>query len=271
MSDAIHHDSPDSVHDNLPDQRVKHRAASFGFTAICVILLAVSAGLAFKLKKQNALMADVQAQVAKANSDTASAKAQLADVTTKSTDLQSQLDQAKRAQVDLQAQIKKGEENKSALQAQLSKGQKDFQSQQETTKTQLAELQAQLGQSNTSAAGLRKELEASKAQISDLQGQLAKAQEGAIAKQAPVVAEARPLPLTTEIKKSFFGGTFTLKINNPGTAALKVDLDISGSPNTQGRSTTIAAGGSYDVKDLAAGARVAIASEGYTPLSVTIK
>jgi len=81
MADASHHDSPDVVHYNLPDQRVKHRAASFGFTAICIILVAVSGGLAYKLSKQNAQLTDVRAQLERANSDNASAKANLASAT----------------------------------------------------------------------------------------------------------------------------------------------------------------------------------------------
>jgi hypothetical protein len=268
MDTSPHHDSPDIVHYHLPDDRMKHRTASFSFGAIVLFLVVAAGVLGFKLSQQNTALATARTQLERANSETAGVKADLTKANSKSADLQSQLDKATQAQAGLQAEVKKNQELGTDLQTQLDKARADLQSQQEKTKGETEDLQAQLLKANESSTGLRNELAAAKNQANDLKTQLATAKD-AMATKPAVAAPARALPLTTDLKKSFFGSTFTLKINNSGSEALKLDIDISGSPKTPSKSATIEGGGTLELKDLAAGAKIAIASDGFNPISLT--
>jgi hypothetical protein len=269
MDTSPHHDSPDIVHYHLPDDRMKHRTASFSFGAIVIFLVAASGVLGYKLSQQNTALANTRTQLERANSETAGVKADLTKANAKSADLQSQLDKAKQEQTNLQAEMKKNQEMGAGLQTQLDQTKADLKSQEEKAKSETDDLQAQLLKANNTSAGLRNELATARNQANDLKNQLATAKD-TMAKQAPpAAAQTRVLPLTTDFKKSFFGSTFTLKISNSGTDALKLDIDISGSPKTPSKSATIEGGGTMELKDLAAGAKIAIASDGFAPISLT--
>ena len=86
---------------------------------------------------------------------------------------------------------------------------------------------------------------------------------------APVAAKPRPLPLTTEFKKSFWGGAFALQIKNQGFDPLNLDIKITGSDKTPSRSATLESGATLKVEEVAAGAQVVIASNGFESVNVT--
>ena len=269
MADTTHHDSPEAIHYHVPEDRIKRRTMSFGAAFILFALVVAIGVLVSKLNKQTTALAGVQTQLEKANAETASAKADLAKANGKASDLLSQLDNSNSAQVDFQAQIKKAQESDSALQAQLDQARTGFQSEQEKTKTQAAELQSQLRQANTTVTGLRSEFDAAKKENADLKTQLDQAK--AVATQPPPAATTpiRALPLTTEFKKSFFGGKITLQMKNTGADALKLDLRILGSDKTPSQSTTISPGETFKLEGVTAGATIIVESDGFTPITLT--
>jgi len=270
MADTSPQDSSDVLHYHASGEPAKRRSASVAPTVIAIILAVVAGFLAFKLQHQNTAFADLRTQLDRANSENTAVKAELANANTKSANLQTQLDQAQKQQADLQAQAKKTEELGANLQAELQKAQADLKTQQENSQSQLADAQAQFASANDKLTGLRKELTTAKSQIDDLNSQLAKAKEAAAPPQ-PVAAPpaARALPLTTEFKKSFFGGNFTLHLKNTGPDPLKLNIEVSGSDKTPSKSVTVKGGDTFKLDGLAAGAKVVVASEGFESVTLT--
>jgi multidrug efflux pump subunit AcrA (membrane-fusion protein) len=270
MSEASHHDSPEAVHYNLPDDRIKSRGASLGLSLLSIILAISAGGLAFKLRQQDDAVDNLRAQLERANSETAAAQADLTKTGSAMSDLHGLVDKAQKQAADAQAQTKKIEEAGAQTQAQLQQAQAELQSQQQKSQAQIADLQTRLNRANDSSSGLRNELATVKKQNDDLKALLAKASEKP-ATPSPAAVAGRTLPLTTEFKKSFFADGFTLTLKNTGSTPLKLDLEIVGSPNTPSKSVTIEGGGTLELKDLAAGATVGIASDGFTPISLKAK
>ncbi len=268
MSEAIHHDSPDALHYHMPEQRIKRRTASISLGVISLVLAAAAVFLGFKLREQSAATADLRAQLDRANSEAATTKDDLAKSDTSVKQLRGMVDQGKAQQADLQAQVKSAGERESGLQAQLTQAQADLKSAQEKAQAQSTDLQAQLTQATEKSSGLNKELAGARGQVDDLKAQLAKAKEESAKAMTPAEA-TRELPVTTDFNKSFWSGKFTLQIKNTGADSLKLNLQVTDSGNTPAQSPTVEAGGTFKLDDLAPGAKVVIASEGFKPVTVT--
>lgn len=103
-----------------------------------------------------------------------------------------------------------------------------------------------------------------------MQAQLAKAQ-AVLTRVHPLIVEARQLPLTATFEKSFWDQGFTLRINNPGTAALSLRITISGADQPRAERAVIEGGETLNLGRLPAGENVVIASDGFDPLKLTAR
>lgn len=268
MSQATH---PESVHYDLPDQRIKRRTANVGLSVLCVVLAAGAAFLGFKLNKTNTELTETRARLEQANRETADVKASLATSDTSLTNLRSQLDKAKKDLADQQAQAQKNQELGAGLQAQLDQSRSELQALQQKTQTESTDLQAQLKQANETSTGLRSQLDQAKSENEGLKTQLAKAKTDLANLQLPPVAAkaTRPLPLSTEFKKSFFGKEFSLQLKNQGGDPLKLDIQVTGSEKTPSRSVVVEGNHTLKLDNVTPGATIVIASEGFEPVSLT--
>jgi septal ring factor EnvC (AmiA/AmiB activator) len=241
------------------------RAAGF-VLAIIAIVLAVAA---YQL---NSVAAKEKAQLVKAGSETEQAKADLGKANARSADLQLQLDKAKGERSDLQAQLDKAQVRQSDLQSQLEKARDDLRSQVDKAKAQVSEMQAafqaKVNSANDESSRLRKELDQAKGEAEDLKPQLAKAQ-GDLAKLQPLIVKARVLPVAVSFEKNFWARGFTMHVKNLNTDPLKVSITIGGSGKASAAPATVEGGGSLNVENLPAGAKVVVESAGYDTLRVT--
>jgi septal ring factor EnvC (AmiA/AmiB activator) len=270
MADASHSDPSGALHYGDSGEHTKHRAGSLGYAIVGIILVAAILVLALKLKQEGASLASVQNQLEQTNSDLTAAKASLAASEGKATTLQSQLDQVRRENNDLQTRVKNAEDANATFQTQLSQAKADAQSQQRKLQTQVDQMEAQVNLADESTARLKQDLTAAQRQNEELKAQLAKAQEAASAATAPMkVAAARPLPLASQFKKSFWGGSFTLELKNQGSAPLNLNLEITGSDKTPSRAATIESGGTFKLSDVAPGAKIVVTGEGFQPMTLT--
>jgi len=276
MIEQLSRPSETSSQDTSPstsDEGHKRKGAPFGLLATCVILAVAVVSLGVMISKRNATVTAVNAQLDKANTATTQAKADLSRANDRADELQQQLDAAKNQSSDLQAQLKKAKGQGADLQARLDKATShgsDLQTQLDQAQANSTESQTQLAKAKEAASGMRKELDQARSQTEDLKAQLTKAQ-GEIAKMQPLAAKARALPVATTFEKSFWSSGATLHVKNLSSQPLKVEISLAGAANAASKTATIAGGATLDVQDLAAGAHVVIASDGFDPANLTVR
>jgi multidrug resistance efflux pump len=131
----------------------------------------------------------------------------------------------------------------------------------------MAESQARLDRAAGEIAGLRRQLDQEKAQAADLQARLEKAETQAA---SPQPAAAPAMPVYASFAKGFLSSSYAMHLKNLNSGPLKVTVTVNGSQKPA-KSAVIEAGGVLDVDDLAAGQEVAVASEGFAILFLTVK
>lgn len=260
--------SESPIHDDHVDQRKS--GASFGLRAACFILGLATLVLASMVYQENATVASTRTQLTQATDEGTQAKSDLDKANVKVADMQGQLTAATAKATDLQTQLAKAQGQSKNLQAQLvtaTNQASDMKAQLASANDRLAEAQAKVSQANDSSALLRKQLDASKAQVADLQAQVEKAQPKNDSAQASAPLAAMPVAATFE--KSFWTGDYTLHIKNTNSDPLNVTVTVAGSQAPAPITATIKGGATFDVKKLAGGANVNIASDGFGPVSLT--
>jgi uncharacterized phage infection (PIP) family protein YhgE len=261
--------SPTSPESSVVYVQPTRSNTSFGLRAGCFVLAAAVVVLISMVYQSRARLADTTTKLVQAQSEADQAKSDIQGANTKAADLQRQLTAATAQSTDLQAQLKTAQGQSTGLQSQIDKatGQDtDLRAQLAAAKSKLADSEATANKANESSNQLRKDLDASKAQAADLQSQLTKAQGDHVAVLAPVLAV---LPVTTAFEKGFWGNTYTLHIKNTNSEPLNVTITVNGSGSAQPISTAIRSGETYDLPKLAAGSNVVVASDGFTPLSLS--
>jgi septal ring factor EnvC (AmiA/AmiB activator) len=250
-----------------------HAATPLRARIACILLAVAAVVFAFLAYREKSTVAAANTQLANANSEIAQTKGNLDKATAQSADFQSKLASANARSDDLAAQLKTSQSQVADGQSQLQKtrGQvSDLQSRLDTAKAQSANLQSQFDRATSASADLRRQLDQAKAQAADAQAQLAKAQSEATNLQPMVVKPtAGAMPVVTTFKKGFLSSRYTLHITNQKSAPLTVNVAVDGTEKMA--TTRIESGSSYDVDDLAAGANVAITSNGYDPLNLTVR
>lgn len=220
----------------------------------------------------NSVLTKEKAQLAQAASEADQLKAGLGKANARATELQLQLDSGKSLAADLQAQLGKAQARQSDLQTQLEKVRGDLRSQVDKANSQASELQAQfqakVKASDDASSGLRRELDQAKIQTENLKSQLARAQ-GELTKLQPLARAARAMPVATSFERNFWDRGFTLHVKNLNPDPLNVTITIGSSGRALAKSVTMEGGGTVNVQNLAAGARVVVESAGYDALSVT--
>jgi len=271
MIDVAPQTSPKPAEHFIPDEKHDRPPTPFVTRAVCIILAILAIALAYAVHQKNAQVADARAQLVQANTATDQVKADLAKANALAVDLRLQLDRAKGLRSDLQSQLAKAQGQQSDLQSQLEKARANLQSQQDKAAAQSAGLQAEINQANGGLSRLQKELDQAKGQNEDLSAKLAKAEAG-IAKLQPLAVKARVLPVSATIEKvSFWSAGFTMHVRNLNSSPLNVNITIGASGKTPSMSATIEGGGTLNIGNLAAGADVVIASEGYDPAKLTVR
>jgi DNA repair exonuclease SbcCD ATPase subunit len=272
--------------DTLPPSQVEQRAlprtqedkskrtgSSAGIFAICILLAVVCAYLAAKVYSKNAALAEDRAQQAQSNFRNEQTQASLDAATVRASALEAQITLNQNQKADLQAQAAQAKAHAAGLEAQVStdKGQiSNIQGQLDQTKAQLAAAQSQLAGAAQESSALRNQLEQAKAQAADMQAQVARNQ-SELTKLHPLIVEARRLPLVLSFEKSFWDQRFTLHINNPGNATLRLRITISGQDTTRAQVTDIEGGATLNVPSLPSGEKVAISSAGFDTLNLTAR
>jgi chromosome segregation ATPase len=173
--------------------------------------------------------------------------------------LQSQADVAKLAASEQQAQQVKAKGAMSELLKQI-----------ESDKVHLGELQAQLDETTAGSAKLQAQLAQAKIQSLELQGRLTKAESDKAEAQA-LAQQAKHMPVKTSLEKVHGGRSFTLHINNLQRESLSLDVAITGANKPRSQHIIIAGGGAQNVEKLTAGENVAITSQGYDPVKLTVQ
>jgi uncharacterized phage infection (PIP) family protein YhgE len=264
------------MNDATPNPHPSHIRQSsplLGILAACIVLAIVIIVFGVKVHRLNTQLADTQTQLAKAKADAAQQQTELAKAQSDTSDLQTELKKAKAQQADLQSQLDLAKDASNQLQTQLDKGKAqvtDLQAQVDKGKGQSADLQAQLTQANTGSAQLLSQLDQAKIQSMDLQSRLQKA-ESDVAQLQPMLLKTRHMPVTTSFEKGHWSSAYTLHINNLYQQPVTVNLTITGPDKTRTQSSVIGAGGTLNVEKLAAGDKVAIASDGYDPVNLTVQ
>jgi septal ring factor EnvC (AmiA/AmiB activator) len=271
MSDASQQaTNPPSIHHD-DEHEHGHLRTPFGIRATCLVLAIAAIALACMVYQRNALVADVRNQLNQSDSQVTQLKSDLDKAKAASSGLQSQLDGFKSQVADLNSQLDKARGQTTDVQSQLDKALSDrtaLQQQVASDKTESADLRAQLTQANDKSAGLIKDLDQSKIREADLQAQLDKAQ-GAAASLQPKAVAARAMPIATAFKKSFWGGKYTMSVTNLDPGPLALNITVPGGAEVAPISVTIKSGATYEVKDLAPGANIAIAGDGYDSVNLT--
>jgi hypothetical protein len=256
-----------------PKEENKRAGTPFGFLAACLVLAVASIILGTRVHRQNAELADRDAQLSQSNSKAAQAKADLEEAKSQALVLQAQLASEQNQRTELQAQLGVAKRQIGGFQAQVSgdEGRRsDLESQLNSAKTQVAEAQALVASDQGQRRDLQAQLDAAKAQVAGMQADLGKAQ-GDLTRLHPLLVEARRIPITATFEKSFWDHGFTLHLSNNATAALKVGIAISGSEPARHQSTVLDGGAAVSIMRLPPGEKVVITSEGYDPLSLTAR
>ena len=266
--------NPESTR-NPPDVRTagpKPGPVLVALAAAFLICLLVAVVLGVKKHGESAQLADAQKQLGEARAQ--------------ASQTQSELDKAKSAQAELQAQVKAGEARQSDLQAQLDQARSsasDLNGQVEREKQRAAQLQAQLDKTNTraadlesqvhsgnaSAAQMTQQLDQDRIQAMDLQSRLQKA-EADIAALQPMLLRARHMPISASFEKSGWGRGETLRITNLYQQPITVSVTVTGAAS-RAESHVIGSGSSVSVARLQPGEKVAITSDGYDAVNLTVE
>ncbi len=255
------------------EDKSKRTGSSAGIFAICILLAVVCAYLGAKIYSKNAVLAEDRAQLAQSNFRNEQTQASLDAATVRASALEAQITLEQNQKTDLQTQAAQAKAHAAGLEAQEStdKGQlSSFQGQLGQAKAQLAAAQAQLAGAAQESSALRSQLDQARSQAAGLQAQLAKDQ-GEMTKLQPLIVEAHRLPLAVSFEKSFWDQRYTLHINNPGTATLRLRITVSGQDTTRAQVTEIEGGATLNVPSLPAGENVAIESQGFDTLSLTAR
>jgi len=261
------------------------RGSMLAVLAVCLGLAILVIVLSFRvhsLKTQVATKgADTHQQAAPAKPDNTQALADLDKAKGALAQLQLKLDQATSRQGDLQSDLAKARARSADLQSQLDGARAssaELQSQLDKAKSQSADLEGRLDQAASKSSQLLSQLDQERGRSADLQSRLKKA-EGEIAGLQPLVHRARRMPVATSVERaqgSLFGlasskVSFTLHISNLSLEPLSVAITVTGPEATRSVSGTIAGRTTLDIEKLAGGENVAIASESYDPVSVTVQ
>jgi hypothetical protein len=258
-------------HSALPDHHDVHAGSPFAVRASLLILAAAAIVLAFVSYHEKSELADTRNQLNQATADATQARADADKNRTDATALQTQLTAATAHSTDLQKQLADSQNQGADVQAQLAKAraaQTDMRSQLETANTQLAGVKSELTRSNDAMADVRRQLDQANAHATDLQAQIDKAKSDAATPQAAAATAARALPITAMFEKGFFSSKYTMHLTNQGTDPLAVNMTVNGGAV---HSETVKPGGTYDLKDLAAGASVVVSSDGFQTSNLTVK
>jgi len=261
------------------------RGSMLAVLAVCLglaILVVVLSLRVHRLNTQVAKGAETQQQAAPpAKPENTQALADLDKAKGVLAQLQSKLDKAAAQQGELQSDLGKAKARSADLQSQLDKAKAlsaDLQSQLDLARSQSADLQSRLDQAASRSSQLLSQLDQEKGRSADLQSRLQRA-EGEIAGLQPLIHRARHMPVATSVERvqgSLFGlaashGSLTLHINNLSLDPLQVNITVAGPEANRSVSGTIAGGTTLDIVKLAAGEKVAIASESYDTVSVDIQ
>jgi multidrug efflux pump subunit AcrA (membrane-fusion protein) len=239
---------------------------TFAILVGCLVLAIIAVYVARSISAQNAVLADTKAQLARSVLKADDVQAKLDAVKAESATLKAQVigDQGQRS--DLQSRLDQAKAQSAGLQAQLA-----------SDKSQLTGLQAQLDQANAQleratqeSASSRVQLDQARRQAADAQAQLAKAQRDLV-KVRPLIIEARKLPLITTFEKSFWDQGFTLHINNLGVSTINLKIKISGVDAPRAEMTALDAGATVNVEHLHPGENVALSSDGFDPINLTVR
>jgi hypothetical protein len=241
-------------------------AAAFLICLLVAIVLGVKKhGVSAQLADTQKQLGDEKAQAAQSQSDLDKAKsaqaelqAQLKTATAKQSDLQAQLDQARSSTNDLNNQIEREKQRAAEVQAQLDK-----------TNTRAADLEGQVHSGRASSAQMMTQLDQDRIQSMDLQTRLQKA-EADIAALQPMLLKARHMPVSTAFEKSGWGRGYELKISNLYQQPITVSVNITGS-DKRAESHVIGSGATVSVGNLKAGDKVAITSDGYDAVNLTVQ
>jgi uncharacterized phage infection (PIP) family protein YhgE len=239
----------------------------------CIVfgLLLITVGV--KLSHRNAQVADSQKQLDQAKKDGASAQAGLEKARTTAADLQTQLTTARGHVTDMQSQLDLANSKTRDLQNQADRAKAltaEVQGQLDKSKAQSADLQNQLAQSAAGSQQLLTQLDQARIQAMDQDSKLQKA-EADIAALQPMLLKARHMPVTTSFEAEHWGKGVTLHINNLNQQPLTVKITVNshGAPRTQ--SNVIGAAATLNLKKLAPGDNVVVASDGYEALALTVQ
>jgi ribose 5-phosphate isomerase len=77
------------------------------------------------------------------------------------------------------------------------------------------------------------------------------------------------MPVTTSFEKEKWGRGLTLHLNNLQQQPLTLNITIEGPDKTRRQSNVVGAGSTLNVEKLAAGDKVAIASDGFESVNLT--
>jgi chromosome segregation ATPase len=269
-----------------PSQEKGRQAGLFlGTLAACIVLAIVIIVLGVRVQHLNAQLPESQTQLSNARAELAQAQTDLAKARADNANLAGlkvQLDATKAQSAELQVQVDKAKAQVADLQAQADKAKAEkaesakLQAQLDEAKAKAAELQGKLSGAAAESSQVASQLDQAKNQISDLQARLQKA-ESDLGRLQPLIQMARHMPVTTSFDSGSWGSSFkgqngyTLRINNLGQQALKVDVTITGAGKPRLQSSVMEVGATLKVEKLVAGESVVVASEGYDPLSLTVK
>jgi hypothetical protein len=89
-----------------------------------------------------------------------------------------------------------------------------------------------------------------------------------LAQLQPLLLKARHMPVTTSLERANGGQSFTLHISSVSLQPVSVNIAVTGNEKARSQTNVIGAGATLDVKKLAAGDNVVIASEGYDSVNV---
>jgi len=253
-----------------PPEEYEPEGTPVAVRAAVIVLAAIALVLGYAAYRLNSAAANAKAQLAQTVSNLDRATADLATASARSAGLELQLAKAKSQAADLGSQLDKAQARQSDLQSKLDKAQADILTQADGAKARETEMQAgfqaKIKSSDDAASGLRKELDQAVGKAEDLKSRLATAQ-SELTKLHPLAVKLRALPLATSFEKNFWDRGFTMHVTSLSPDPLKVKISIAGMGTASASSATLEGGGSLNIENLAAGAKVVIESAGYDALS----
>lgn len=263
--------SPPGAPFDSPPPRAADRKKGSALGIVCVLLVAALVVLAVMLWNKSKTSTELDSKLAQTTTDNSQLHSDLDRANSSVTDLRKQLEAGTASQASIKSQLDTAIAAQAALKSDLAKARSDQKSLQQTAKDQESALQNQVQQATDQTNSLQKQLDQQKSENSELKSKLADAQANVEKAQPPAAAAAKQqeaVPVSATFEKAFFGSHYTLHMKDVGHDALDVTVSVDGSARPASK---IQPGSTTEVGDLKDGQTVMISSEGYQPLSLTVK